>query len=292
MKNMAAIKRNINAVEQTRQITNAMYLLSASETRKAMLQINYNKRFVHSIREAVRNIVIDAEGEGFSNQYLETKPTGRAAFLVISSDKGLCGSYNYNICDCLSAELAKFENPYVGSAGTCGSAILRQRGIRVDTEWDGIVTHPSVHVAEHIAEHFINMFNNREISELYVVYTHFKSQILQFPTCRRLLPLIPEDFSDVTERSVDLDMIYEPSISGVFDILVPQYIIGYIFGRLMQSMLCENSARMNAMQNSTRNADEMLKKLNFEYNTVRQLAITNEITEIAAAVEVFNHKSV
>lgn len=287
MKNMNDIKRNLHAVSQTRQITNAMYLLSASLTKKAISQIQYNQIYMRRIRAVVREILEKTEDE--HHVYLDRKEKGRAAFFVVASDKGLCGAYNYNICECAEREIAKYENPYVTSAGICGTEILSGRGIHAYHEWLSASQQPSIYISRLIGESFINLYNNNEINEVFIIYTHYYNQAVQKAVCVKILPLDLNDFYDVSdEYAYRSDIIYEPSMRDVFDTLVPQYIIGYVYGCLNQSMISENIARMNAMQSSTRNADEMIKKLNFEFNTARQLSITNEITEIAAATEITN----
>lgn len=287
MKNMNDIKRNLNAVKQTRQITNAMYLLSASLTKKAMSQIHYNLIYMQRIRAVVREIL--EKSVNIEHAYLNKQEKGKAAFFILTSDKGLCGAFNNNICECALNEIEKHQNPYIESSGICGTEILTERGIEPDYKELSASQKPSIYTSRLIGEHFINIYNEKEINEVYIVFTRYQSQAVQKPVCIRILPLNLNDFWDVNKEYVyNSDIIYEPSQSDVFDILVPQYIIGYVYECLNQSMLCENIARMIAMQSSTRNADEMLKKLSFEFNTARQLAITNEITEIAAATEIIN----
>lgn len=284
MKSMNDIKHHLNAVVQTRQITNAMYLLSASLTRKMLDQIQYNLFYMRRIRAAVREIFENSSAA--QHPYLNMRKEGRAAFYIVSSDKGLCGSFNHDICDRAMEEIKKHPSPYVESSGTRGTEILTERGIKIDRKEFSDSRRPSIYASRLIGEHLIHMYDDREINEIYFVYTKYQTQAVQKAVCIRMLPLNPDDFTDVNDEPYKKsDMIYEPSQKDVFDIMVPQYIIGYVYECLNQSVLCENIARMNAMQSSTRNADEMIKKLKFEYNTARQLAITNEITEIAAATE-------
>jgi F-type H+-transporting ATPase subunit gamma len=127
MKNMIDIKRNLHAVQQTRQITNAMYLLAASLTKKAISQIQYNQIYMRRIRAVVREILEKSAEE--HHAYLDKKEKGSAAFLVIASDKGLCGAYNYNICECAERAIGKYQNPRIESAGICGTEILSGREI-------------------------------------------------------------------------------------------------------------------------------------------------------------------
>jgi F-type H+-transporting ATPase subunit gamma len=239
------------------------------------------------IRAVVREIL--EKSNDAHHVYLDKKKTGKAAFLVIASDKGLCGAYNYNICECAERETRKYENPHIESAGISGTEILIGRGMHIEREWLSASQQPSIYSARLIGETLINLYNNNEINEIFIIYTHYYNQAVQKAVCQKILPLDLNDFYDVSDEYVyRSDIIYEPTKQDVFNTLVPQYIIGYIYGCLNQAMISENIARMNAMQSSTRNADEMIKKLHFEFNTARQLAITNEITEIAAATEITN----
>ncbi len=287
MKNMNDIKRNLAAVRQTRQITNAMYLLSASLTKKAMSQIQYNLIYMRRVRAVVREIL--EKSADTEHPYLKQREKGRAAFLILTSDKGLCGAYNSNVCECAAEEIKKHPDPYTISSGLCGTEILAELGIPVAVKELSASQKPSIYSARMTGEHLVNLYNDREVSEVYIAFTRYISQAVQKPVCIRILPLGIDDFSEVSDEYLySADLIYEPSITEVFDTLVPQYIIGYVYECLNQSMLCENIARMTAMQSSTRNADGMLKKLSFEYNNARQLAITNEIIEIAAATELIS----
>lgn len=287
MKNMNEIRRNIRAVQETRQITNAMYLLSTSRIKKAMLEIGHNKSYMKTIRATVKDILI--KSPDVHHRYIDEHKHKRAAFLVIASDKGLCGSYNIGVVNCAMKEMKLHENPYVTTIGIMATQILSNYGIKPDHEWLGASQKPTLYFARQIADHFIDLYKTNQIDEVYVVYSYYHTQMYQKPRCVRLLPLSVEDFNDVNlEYEYDKDIIYEPSIKEVFDTMVPQYVIGFIYGCMHQAAASEHSARMNAMQNATNNADEMIKKLNLEFNTARQLAITSEITEIAAATEVID----
>ena len=125
------------------------------------------------------------------------------------------------------------------------------------------------------------------LDEVYVVYTEMVSAIVQTPRVERLLPVMLDDFSDVEDMEIhpNRELAYEPSPQEVFDTLVPQYLIGSLYGCLVQSFASEQCARMNAMDSATRNANEMLDKLSHELNRARQSAITNELAEIIAGAD-------
>lgn len=286
MRNMNEIRRNIKAVEQTRQITNAMYLLSTSQMKKAMTKIAFNRTYLRRIRATVKDILLRSDKEHI---FLEDRGNKRQMFLVVASDKEMCGSYNHDVTNAAAEIIKKSESPIVATVGICAQLLLEKQGINNDYHWYGASQNPSLYCARSIGEHIVELYTKGEIDEAYIIFTRYYSQVNQTIRCMRLLPLKLEDFSKINvEYDYPKDLIFEPSFSEVFDQMVPQYIIGYIYAALNHASVCENIARMNAMQSATRNADEMLNSLNSQFNAARQLAITNEITEIATAAQLGN----
>ena len=286
VRNLSEIRHETKAVEQTRQITNAMYLLSTSRMRKAMQMIEYNRTYMRRIRATVKDI-LRMSG---SVHHTYTEANGkRAAYLIISADKSMCGAYNFNVVDCaIKSMSAHNETPYVSTDGICGTEALRNKGYTVDMEWLGAAQDPSLYYSRRIAENLIELYNTDEIGEIYVVFTRYINSVTQKAECIKLLPLSDDIFNDVDiEYDYQAQVLYEPSVSEVFNTMVPQYCIGVIYGCLHHAVASEHAARMTSMQSATNNADGMIEKLKFEYNTARQSAITAEITEIAAAVEIF-----
>ena len=278
---MNEIRRHIRAVEQTRQITNAMYLLSTSQMKKAIKKMAFNRTYLHRIRATVKDILMHTEKQ---HVYLEDRGSKRQAFVVIAADKEMCGSYNNDIIKAAVKLIKQSESPVVMTVGLRAHIMLEKAGITVDKHWYGASQNPFVFHAREITERLTDMYLENEIDEAYIVFTRYYSQVNQTIRCMRLLPLRLEDFSRIDvefdkPRTID----FMPNFEEVFDTMVPQYLIGYIYAALNHASACENIARMNAMQSATKNADEMIEKLSREFNAARQLAITNEITEIAAA---------
>lgn len=284
--NLNEIKQHLRAVGDTRQITNAMYLLSTSRMKKAMQSIDFNLLYMKRLRGTIKDILSKTKRSALTNDFIEDNGKGSAAFLVLTSDKGLCGSYNSSAIHLALDEMSKFEHPMVCSLGLIGDQMLRQKGIKPAYSWYGASQHPTLNLATRVAEQIIEIYQQGDYHVVYVVYTEYKNAAVQVPRCVRLLPLLRRDFLDLEyEFSYAAQIIYEPSIEQVFDHLVAQYITGFMYDVFMQSSASENIARMTAMQNATRNADEMIDQLSADLNAARQLQITNEITEIAAATE-------
>ena len=287
MNNTNEIKQHLKAVEQTRQITNAMYILSSSRMKKAMGNMDFNLSYMKRLRSTIKDILSKAKQNNIRDEFIEDNGLGSAVFVVVSSDKGMCGSFNSEVVKLAMQSMKEHENPIVISLGMCGDKLLRQNGIIPVKTYNGASQHPTLNLASALSDKLIDYYITNDFHVVYVVYTEYVNSALQVPRCVRLLPLLRRDFEDVEyEYSYSAQQIYEPSVEEVFDCLVSQYVTGFMYDVFMQSAASENIARMNAMQNATDNADKMIKKLSTDMNAARQLQITNEITEIAAASQV------
>ncbi len=298
MKSIDEISRNLSANIQTRQITNAMYLLSASEIRRLSGSIAYADRYMHKIRLTIRDIITRSEGVRHSFIRSSSFQAKASAFVVISSDKSLCGAYNVNIVNLALEQIRSAKKAVVMCAGKHGEAMLRSKGVEADMSWDMTQKGISLGSAAMMADNLIDRYLDGDFDEVYLIFTRYRDQLRQYPTCIRLFPLVLEDFSEelVTEQEkknaeddAKGDMIFEPSVRSVLETLVNEYGTGILYSALMQSAMSEHVARMNSMQSATKNADKMIASLRLQYNSARQLAITNEISEIAAANETYEN---
>lgn len=286
MNNTNEIKQRLKAVSETRQITNAMYLLSSSRMKKAMQNIDFNLFYMKRLRATIKDILSKAKRNNIHDKFIDDNGFGSAVFVVITSDKGLCGGYNSAVIHEALSKMKDYDEPLVISLGLMGDRLLKNAGITPEFSWYGASQHPTLNLAEQVANKLIELYLTNDYHEVYIVYTEFVNSSVQTPKCVRLLPLLRRDYTDVNyEYNYQAQAIYEPSIEKVFEHLVYQYITGFMYDVFMQSSASENIARMTAMQNATRNADEMTAALSAQLNAARQLQITNEITEIAAACE-------
>ena len=287
MENISELKQHLHAVEQTRQISNAMYLLSTSRMKKSMRNIEYNLTYMRRLRATMKDIISKTKHSMLSNPYIELTEGGKALFFVITSDKGLCGGYNSAVFNLAMEKIGLYGEPVVYSLGLKGTEMFLSRGITPDGSWYGASQRPSIYLARSLGEQIVELYADRTVSEVYIVYTEYVNSAVQKPVCKRVLPLLRRDFADVEyENKYSAEVLYEPDMQTVFERMAPQYVIGMIYDIIMQSSASENAARMTAMQNATKNADKMIASLTERINSVRQLVITNEITEIAAASQV------
>lgn len=284
MENMNEIRHHVRAIEQTRKITNAMYLVSTARMRKYMVHINYNRKYFKRVRLTVQDIL--NKSKDIQHPYLDVRGDKSAVFIVIAGDKGMCGAYNVNVLEFALKKIQERAERYVITVGTVASAYFRRKGIEPDIEVLDIAQDPSLFNARKLTEDILQIYDQNLTDEVFVIYTAFFSTARQEPKEIRLLPLNLRDFEYLDTADDTSDILYEPSPQEAFTMLVPQYCIGIIFGALVQSYASEQSARMTAMESATRNADEILQKLKVRFNRARQAAITQEISEIAGAAQV------
>ncbi len=287
MENISELKQHLRAIEQTRQISNAMYLLSTSRMKKSMQNIDYNLAYMRKLRATIKDIISKTKHNMLSDPFIELTEGGKALFFVITSDKGLCGGYNSAVFNLAMKKMSDYEKPVVYSLGHKGTEMFLNHGITPDDSMYGASQRPSLYSARALGERIVELYDDCAVSEVYIVYTEYVNSAVQRPVCKRVLPLLRRDFDDVEyENKYTADVLYVPDLQTVFDRMVPQYIIGMMYDIMMQSAASEDAARMTAMQNATKNADEMIAKLGAQINAARQLMITNEITEIAAAADI------
>lgn len=285
MSTLNEIKTHIHAVEQTRQITNAMYLLSAAKMRQTIQSADYNVRYMQRLRSTMKDIIIHSS-EDVHHPYMDGYTDGEDSklYIIVSSDKGLCGGYNNNLLSFAKEQVSNNEgDKKLALLGLVGEEYFEKHGIKTDFLWRGIVQNPSLYNAEKLADTVLDEYNSKRVSEVYIIYTAYKNSMSQTPHMLKLLPLAVNNTDDIVlEYDYNSTMIFDPSPAQVIARVIPQYIISMIYNALIQSSAAEHACRMNAMQTATSNADDMLHDLQSEYNMQRQLSITNEITEIAA----------
>jgi F-type H+-transporting ATPase subunit gamma len=284
MANMGDIKHSIHSISETEQITRAMHLISTSKMRKAIAKFESNRIYYERVLSTIKDILLHTRD--ISHPYIGESDGKRAAYIVIAADKGLCGGYNHNVLELALRHMQENEERYILTVGQEARAFFDRRGYMVDVEFLHVSQNPSLYNARNITIDILELFENNIMDEVYIVYTHFISALKQEPIVQKLLPLSMSGLRGVeTEATYTAELNYHPSPKEVFDTLVPQYIIGFVYGCLVQSYASEQCARMTAMESATDNAEKMIDNLTKEYNRARQQAITKEISEIMGALE-------
>lgn len=290
MRDLSALRRNLRAVEDTRQIANALFLLSTSRMKRCQQQVAYNKTYINLLRTAARDILEKVPETRDSSLFGKTDGGGAHVFLVIASDKGMCGGYNTDVVNtAVEAVRAAGGECRVEAAGMRGAQMLREHGVPPDTEWFIPPLEPALYYARRIGEHLVEMYRSGQASEVSVVYTDYENSARQTARVQRLLPLDVRDFAEIdVEHPAYADMLYEPDVHTVLENLTVQYTVCMVHELVNLSLASEHCARRNAMQSATDNADGMMRSLSAAINQARQLTITAEITEIAAAAELMD----
>jgi F-type H+-transporting ATPase subunit gamma len=282
------IRRHIAAVTQTKKITGAMQMVSSNRMRKVMGHIEHNRNYFAYIRKTMREIL--SSSHEISHPYLN-EPKGRhKTFIVFSGDKGLCGSYNSSVLNLAWELYTAAEEHSIITVGNTAEEFFRSHGITPDIAMLGIVQDPTPARARALSRDILQLFDSGITDEIRLVFTSFYGASRNKPISFRLLPIVFHDYDDVPDAESLSEMMYLTTPQETFDSLIPQYVIGLVFGVMVQAYASEHFARMNAMQSSTENAQDMLKTLRTQYNLARQSAITNEISELSGAAEVLKPK--
>ena len=281
--NMRDIKRRIKSVNSMEHITNAMKLVSAAKLRRAKNTFEKTREYFHYITESIEEIFNNTKE--VPSQYLQgNREIKTTCYIIMTSSRGLCGSYNSNVIKEAAREIADDpEKPVIIAVGTKGKEYFEKRGYAIHGEY--LLPPESISFVEthDISKPIIDLYNSGQIDEVVMIYTSFVSSLEQKVRRVRLLPF--EINKDPDFPKLEKQMDYEPSVEDVFNYLVPKYVEIMIYGAIVESATCEHAARRMAMESATDNAVEMIGDLTLFYNRTRQAAITNEISEIVGGAE-------
>ncbi len=304
MATLRDLRKRIKAIKNTQKITKAMKMVAAAKLRKIQDRMLNFRPYARRIREVVSDLSTQVERD--LHPILLVRPRKRVELLVITSDKGLCGAFNANILKFAlrqANELAKagFEI-IISTVGKKAFDFFSRRNYSIRSSWTGLSGKVSYESAKDIAKDLIDAYTDEKFDEVRIIFNEFKSLISQRLVCFKVLPLekleeetCPE--ASVTDKSEKIHepipqplqseglFIYEPSIEVVFERLLPRYVEIQIFRALLESSAAEEAARMTAMENATKNCDELVQKVTLIANKVRQEGITKELMDIVGGVE-------
>ena len=277
------IRHHISAIEQTRKITGAMELISSNRMRQVMNHIEHNRRYFNYIRRTMKELLTSSQG--VSHPFFLERPRNHKTYVVISGDKSLCGSHNSVVLNYAMEHLCANPGSGLITIGHTAEAFFHSRGMTPDITFLGIVQDPTLTRAREVSGELTDLYRKELTDEIHVIFTSFYGETKGKPVEFRLLPVKLHDYADVRDAEALEEIMYHPSAQRVLDMMVPQYVIGLVFGVMVQAYASEHFARMTAMHSATTNASEMIDGLRTKYNLARQSAITNEIAEIAGGAE-------
>ena len=292
MASMRDIKRRKSSVESTQQITKAMKLVSTVKLQRAKARAEQSRFYFRAVYETVTSILAKA-GE-VDHPYLKSGENGKKAVILISSNKGLAGGYNSNVIKLITRNDAfNKDNTTIYAIGKKGKDAFMREGYPIFKDFSEAIEEPVYKDGMIVTDDLLEAFEKGEISEIYLAYTFFKNTVSHVPT---LIKLLPVDM-DAVQQDIDGDgvtdeqpaptapMNFEPADEEALNLIIPKYLSSLIYGALISAQAAENGARMQAMDNATNNAADMIDHLSLLYNRARQGKITTELTEIIAGAD-------
>ena len=281
--NMKEIKARIDSVKSTSQITKAMDIVSSTKFKRFQALTLASRAYSRALDETFENIVSSLQGEKhiLFDGKSEVK---KICIITMTSDRGLCGSFNNNALKELEKLVKKFQKDgkdvTVISVGKKGRDFCKRRNIDIDSEYVQMIPETIFEKAKNISEEIVQFYTNGIYDEVYLIYSKFISAISYELSVEKLLPVA----KNVTEKKVK-EYLFEPTKEKVLEVFIPKRLNIKLYQALLENTASEHSARMTAMKNASDNASDMIDKLTLEYNRIRQAIITQELSEIVGGSE-------
>ena len=277
------IRGKIKSVENTKKITKAMEMVAASKMRKAQERMRAARPYAEKVRQITGNL--SRANPEYTHPFMQTNDAKVAGFVVVTTDKGLCGGLNTNVLRAVTAQLkelqAQGQTAEVVAIGNKGLAFMNRIGAKVVSSVTGLGDTPHLEKLIGPVKTLLDAYTEGRVNAVYVCYTKFINTMKQESVVEKLLPLNAGDLQgDASGR--DWDYIYEPDAPAVIDELLLRYVEAQVYQAVAENMASEQSARMVAMKAATDNAGSVISELKLIYNKTRQAAITKELSEIVA----------
>ena len=283
MMGVKEIQHRIKSIQDTRKITNAMYLISSSKLKKAKKRLDETAPYFELLESTLSAII--EHSPSFEHRYFDNrvnKKVRNSGYVLITGDKGLCGSYNHNVIRLAEEKISDNNKNTFFVVGQVGKKYFEKKGVDIDIDFLYTAQKPNIHRSGAISETLIKLFEEEYLDDIYLIYTKSISPITSQPEIIKLLPLERKVFSENKKDKYNQTTVFSPSMEVVLNNLVPNYVRGIIFGALIESFSSEQNSRMMAMDAAIKSADNMLEQLSLEYNRARQAAITQEMNEIVS----------
>lgn len=297
MASLKEVRGRIQSVVSTQQITKAMKMVAAAKLRRAQDRIIGMRPYANKLEGILHNLTAMTGGD--AGAYAEERPLERAALVVVTSDRGLCGAFNANVCKkALLAINTDYKELLTGGrlqvvcVGKKAYDYFSKRlpDGAVDNTYVGLFGDLQFEEAKKAAEYLMEAFLNKEFDRVDIVYNEFKNVATQNVVKEQFLPAVKEEGEQQEVAPLQTDYIFEPSKEYVIKELIPKSLKIQFYKALLESNAGEHGARMTAMDKATENAGDLLKELRLVYNRTRQAAITTEILEIVAGAEALSGK--
>ncbi len=294
-------------MQDTKKITNAMYLISSTKLQKAKRELEATRPYFSHLKTEIKRVF--GSVEKIENRYFEPldgEQTAklRAAILSITADKGLAGAYNQNVIKATESLLAEHPGSRLFVVGEYGRHFFEKRGYEIDKAFLYTAQNPTMPRAREISSILLEKYLVGDFDEIFIVYTDMKNGMEAEATSARILPFERSEFEESgLHNTVESDshspsesglhntgneeseFEFIPGVDAILNSVMPSYVTGFIYSTLVTSFCSEQNARMTAMDSANRNAQKLLSELGVQYNRMRQAAITQEITEVSAGAK-------
>ena len=285
MPSLIDLRRRIRAVKSTQQITKAMKMIAASRLRRAQERVVAARPFAQRMLQVLNGLVSRVDQDAHPLLRIPAPGAGRPLLIVITADRGLCGSFNSNVIKAAGQFIVSEGTGHgiaLGLIGRKGRDFFKRRGFDVRYETVGIFQKLSFGDATDIADVAIEEFTSGKASSVYLVYNEFKSVMSQRIVVERLLPIPRLEGKAEGTAGPSVDYLYEPAPEEIFKDLLPRHVQVQVYRALLESNAAFFAAQMTAMDAATRNSTDMIESLTLYMNKVRQAAITREIIEVVS----------
>jgi F-type H+-transporting ATPase subunit gamma len=273
------IRSKIQSIKNTQKITRAMEMVAASKMRRAQDRMTLSKPYATKIRQVIAHLA--SSHTEYQHPYLKVRAVKRAGFMVVTSDRGLCGGLNANL---LKAAVAAMKEQHEHNVeldlcliGNKAEHFFKRFGGRVVAKADHMGDAPKVSDIIGVVNVMLEAYNEGTLDSLCIVYNEFINTMSQKPRVLQLLPIVATKEKELEHH---WDYIYEPDAKKILNELLKRYIESQVYQAVIENIACEQAARMVAMKNATENAGEFINTLQLAYNKARQAAITQELAEI------------
>jgi F-type H+-transporting ATPase subunit gamma len=289
------IKDRMQSIKDTLKITNAMYMISSSKLKKAKKSLADTEPYFFKLQSEVGRIlrhVPDLKSIYFKDTSNMKPEDINRGIIVITGDKGMAGAYNHNVLKLAEEKMKEGENNKLYVLGELGRHYFEKHGVEIEEQFHYAVQKPTLNRARKIMETILEEYSRGNLDEVYIVFTKMENAISEEVTCEKLLPMEKAYYHNISipAGTIQENFKFFPTPEDVMNHIVPDYLIGFIYGALVESFSSEQNARMLAMQSASDSAKAMLGELDIQYNRARQAAITQEITEVSAGAKAQKRK--
>jgi F-type H+-transporting ATPase subunit gamma len=286
MPSLKEVKIKIGAVKNTSQITKAMNMVAAAKLRGAQMRMEDFRPYTEKFNAAMGSLSGNMEAGQFP--LMEARAVKTVGLVVITSDRGLCGSFNANILKLTNRLIKQYEgegkNVSLVCVGKKGASLLRKTG-KMRKAYTDVMANFQMYNARAIAQELAAAFLAGEVDEVRLVYAKFHNVATQLPTSELLLPVQPLTGKEEGAGAGGTDYIYEPSPAEIMEVLLPLYLNVMVYHAMLEVGASEHAARMTAMDNATRACKDIIHNLTLIYNKARQAGITSELMDIVGGAE-------